>query len=115
MGMNRERYPRDWDEISWRIRYERAGGCCEWCSAVNGQPHPITGSRVVLTVAHWPDSNPMNCAEENLHALCQRCHNRLDAPMRQRHAAETRKRKRQERIIQSGQQSLWDDQRASEG
>jgi hypothetical protein len=40
---------------------KRSGNRCEGsplypdCRAVNGQPHPVTGSRVVLTTAHWPD------------------------------------------------------------
>lgn len=37
--------------------------------------------RIVLTVAHL-DHTPENCSDENLLALCQQCHNRLDAPMR---------------------------------
>lgn len=37
--------------------------------------------RVILTVAHL-DHQPENCADDNLRALCQRCHNTLDAPMR---------------------------------
>ena len=77
---NKARYPKDWPAISKRIR-ERAGGKCEWCPAENGKPHPVTGSRVVLTVAHL-DHTPENIADENLKALCQRCHNRYDAPMR---------------------------------
>ena len=28
-------YPDDWDDISRRIRFERAGNCCEWCAAAN--------------------------------------------------------------------------------
>lgn len=55
---NRSRYPKDWHAISRSIR-ERSGGRCEFtetnglrCEALNGQPHPLTGSRVVLTVAH---------------------------------------------------------------
>jgi hypothetical protein len=35
----------------------------------------------VLTVAHL-DHTPENCADENLKALCQRCHNTYDMPMR---------------------------------
>jgi hypothetical protein len=50
--------------------------------------------KIILTVAHHPDPDPMNCAEENLHALCQKCHNRLDAPMRAKNAAKTRRKKR---------------------
>lgn len=37
--------------------------------------------KVVLTVAHL-DHQPENCARDNLKALCQRCHNAYDAPMR---------------------------------
>jgi hypothetical protein len=46
-----ERYPSNWKEISLAIR-QRAGGRCEWCGAENYQPHPITKSKVILTVAH---------------------------------------------------------------
>lgn len=77
---NRARYPRDWPAISRAIR-ERAGWTCEECGAANGEPHPITGSRVVLTVAHL-DHVPEHCEPDNLRAWCQRCHNRYDAPMR---------------------------------
>lgn len=48
----------------------------------------------VLTVAHHPDPNPENLADGNLHLLCQRCHNRLDAPMRAVNAKKTREAKR---------------------
>lgn len=37
--------------------------------------------RIVLTVAHL-DQNPANNDLSNLKHLCQRCHNRLDAPHR---------------------------------
>jgi hypothetical protein len=77
----RDRYPKDWKAISLRIRAERARWQCEWCAAKHGEPHPETGARVVLTVAHL-DHTPENCADDNLAALCQRCHNRYDAPMR---------------------------------
>ena len=89
---NRSRYPKDWPAISRAIR-ERAGNRCEFseegmrCRAVNGEPHPLTGSRVVLTVAHL-DHQPENCDPANLLAGCQRCHNRYDAPMRRRGIAE---------------------------
>ncbi len=69
------------DEISRRIRYERAGMRCEWCAAHNHKPHPLTGSRVVLTVAHI-DHNPANNAAPNLAAICQRCHNTHDGHKR---------------------------------
>ena len=83
---NRSRYPSDWPAISRRIRV-RAGDRCEGspafpdCRAENGKPHPVTGSMVVLTVAHL-DHQPENCDDANLRAWCQRCHNVYDAPMR---------------------------------
>lgn len=69
----RGKYPANWPAISNRIRFERAGGKCEWCGAEHGKPHPETGSRVVLTVAHL-DHDPTNCDDKNLKAGCQRCH-----------------------------------------
>ncbi len=92
---NRARYPANWKEISRRIRVERAGNRCEFvhdgirCRAVNGEPHPLTGSRVVLTVAHL-DHQPENCADDNLLAGCQRCHLRYDAE----HHRQNRERRR---------------------
>lgn len=87
---NRSRYPTDWHTISLRIRRDRAEWRCEQmdangelgrCTAMHGEPHPVTGSRVVLTVAHL-DHQPENCADTNLRAMCQRCHNIYDMPMR---------------------------------
>lgn len=69
----------------------------------------IKPSRVVLTIAHIHDPDPMNCDPGNLQALCQRCHNRLDAPMRARHAAETRRAARLARLAASGQLELFDE------
>lgn len=77
---NKNRYPDNWNEIRWYI-LERAKNRCEWCGARNNRPHPVTGSMVVLTVAHM-DHVPENCDPDNLRALCQRCHNRYDAAMR---------------------------------
>lgn len=77
---NKARYPKDWPAISKRIR-ERAGNKCEYCSAENGKPHPITGSKVVLTTAHL-NHLPEDCRDENLKSLCQKCHNSYDAPER---------------------------------
>jgi 5-methylcytosine-specific restriction endonuclease McrA len=75
---NKDRYPKDWKQISLRIR-ERAGQKCEDCGVENYSIRD--GSKIVLTVAHL-DHTPENCADENLKAWCQRCHNRYDAPMR---------------------------------
>lgn len=78
---NKKRYPADWAQISKRIREQRAQNKCEFCGAENHQPHPQTGSLVVLTVAHM-NHTPEDCREENLKALCQLCHNKYDAPNR---------------------------------
>ena len=43
--------------------------------------HVIRVILVVLTVAHL-NHDPSDCRDENLEALCQRCHNRLDAATR---------------------------------
>lgn len=92
---NRARYPKDWRQIVERIR-ARSGNHCEGspaypdCRVENGQPHPLTGSTVVLTVAHL-DHVPENCGDDNLRHWCQRCHNTYDAPKRAAGVAERRK------------------------
>lgn len=79
-------YPVDWKKISLKRR-EEAGWRCEGspaypdCRAANGQPHPVTGSRVVLTVAHL-NHNPSDNRPENHKVWCQRCHLTYDAPMK---------------------------------
>lgn len=83
---NRARYPANWKAIS-KGKRQAAGDRCEgspafpYCRAKNGEPHPDTGSIVVLTVAHL-NHQPEDCSDANLRAWCQRCHNTYDAPMR---------------------------------
>lgn len=112
---NRKRYPKNWKDISHRIRFERARGRCECtgecgidhaeeldpmgfgrpihrCTAKHHEKHPITCSKVVLTVAHL-DHIPENCADDNLKAMCQRCHLRYDADHHKKNSARTRKGK----------------------
>jgi len=55
------------------------------CRAPNSAPHPETGSRVVLTIAHL-DHDPTNNDPANLRALCQRCHNTHDSAHRRANA-----------------------------
>lgn len=109
---NKQRYPSDWKAISLRIRTERAAGRCECvgecgvdhdgrCTAENGQPHPVTGSKVVLTTAHR-DHTPEHVDDANLFAACQRCHLRYDAP----HHAETRAATRRAEIEGVGQLAM---------
>ena len=100
---NRGLYPQNWPEIRARI-IQRAKNRCEFCDVPNhwaiyrdirgqwysvppgvrndkwhngwnGARHKIV--RVVLTIAHL-NHDPRDCRDENLTALCQRCHNRLD-------------------------------------
>lgn len=108
---NRARYPKDWPQIRARIlrRASRNSAQWPWCEECGVANHDIgwrdrdghwistpwlkVGEReehngsaykivmIVLTIAHL-DHTPENCANENLKALCQRCHNRYDMPMR---------------------------------
>jgi hypothetical protein len=116
---NRQRYPKDWKAISRRIR-DRDGNACKWCLAPNGAliirtgfgddwvHHSCNGVcmgeacgsvRIVITVAHL-DHTPEHCDDDNLVALCQRCHLRYDA----KHHASTA---RATRAARRGQGSLW--------
>lgn len=85
MAFDRKRYPKDWEAIRERVR-QRSGNRCEGCHlypdcrAQNGKPHPVTGSRVVLTVAHWPDPDTRIGDLAGLLHLCQRCHLAIDRP-----------------------------------
>ena len=81
---NRARYPADWKLRSRFVRFVRARGRCEWCGAEHGQPHPVTGSKVILTTAHVFDDRPEASGLLNLAALCQKCHNGHDAAARRR-------------------------------
>lgn len=123
MPCDYSKYPKDWKQTRASI-LEREGNRCKFCGVENGSvridgdrvvapdsadafyaaedwsagigPKP---SKIVLTVAHLHNPDPMDCRAENLAALCQRCHNRLDMPMRQSNARKTRATK-------AGQQSL---------
>lgn len=92
---NRLRYPPNWPQVVQQVR-ERSGNRCEGspafpeCRAVNGQPHPVTGSRVVLTTAHL-DHQPEHCDLSNLRHWCQRCHLVYDAEHHAQTAYATRK------------------------
>ena len=94
---NRARYPKEWGAISLRIK-ERAGWRCECegecgrshggrCAAHHGDEFYLSGGirprkrPVVLTTAHL-EHEPGNCADENLKAMCEGCHNRYDLPTR---------------------------------
>ncbi len=107
MPFIKSRYPKDWPAISKRIR-ERSGGRCECegecglhrthpgprrCEERNGQPAKWAKGTIVLTVAHInpPESD---CRDENLKAMCQRCHLRYDHDLHQLNARKTRRAKK---------------------
>jgi cytochrome c1 len=105
---NRHRYPPDWRAIRLAI-LDRAENRCEQCGVPNhawrnnatGQWTHDAGlaeawrldgdrtARIVLTIAHL-DHTPEHTDPANLRALCQRCHNRHDAPHRRETAYTTR-------------------------
>lgn len=92
---NRARYPENWKQIVEQVR-ERSGDACEGspafphCRARNKLPHPVTGSRVVLTTGHL-DHVPEHCELENLKHWCQRCHLTYDREHHNETAYATRK------------------------
>lgn len=130
---NKALYPANWTEISYRIR-QRAHNRCEWCGVENmtiihrfhsDKALWITGDqwqrlpstekllwgneiKVILTVAHL-DHNPANCADDNLKALCQKCHLTYDAQHHTVNAKKTRRQKRLDEIESSGQLDLFGD------
>ena len=116
MPVDMTRYPPDWKEISLRIR-ERSGGRCECagecgthqgrCCAFDRQAHPITNTIVIFTVAHLGHGtgdkhDKMDVRDENLKAMCQRCHLIFDI---REHVA-NRKATFRKRLIEAGQQEM---------
>jgi hypothetical protein len=95
---NKRKYPKNWEAISNRIKFERAEGQCEMetydgerCTARHGHRHPYTGAIVVLTTAHL-NHKEEDCRDANLKAACQLCHNRWDA----QHRLVSRQKRRRE-------------------
>jgi hypothetical protein len=77
MPIDYKQYHPKWSLISRLIRFRRAQNCCEWCAAPNNEPHPKTGKKVTLTVAHI-DRDRRHNRFSNLVALCQPCHFKHD-------------------------------------
>lgn len=108
---NRGRYPEDWDDISRRIRFDRAEGRCECdgrcghdhagrCKALHGETSPVNErTTVILTTAHL-DHTPEHCDETNLLALCQRCHLAYDRHLHAANARRTRDERRGQLTIE---------------
>ena len=83
MPIDYSEYPPNWFTELRPAVLDRAGHQCEGspaypdCRAQNYAPHPVTGTNVVLTIAHL-DHDKTNNDLSNLAALCQRCHLRHD-------------------------------------
>jgi hypothetical protein len=96
MPWNRHDYPPTWEQVRAEV-LARAQHCCEGspaypeCRARNGEPHPVTSSRVVLTTAHLCRCVPKCGHVEHCRSLCQRCHLTLDSALHVQHAAVTRR------------------------
>lgn len=117
MPVDWTKYPANWrSEIRPRI-LARESNCCKWCHRKNGSelPKPCCKEpiydeqgrccscrkrrpRVVLTIAHL-DHDTTNNSDNNLAALCQKCHLTYDARL---HAANAKKTREQ----RSGQTTL---------
>jgi len=97
--INYRDYPPNWRELRQQVM-ERAHWQCEGspayptCRAQNGQPHPVTGSIVMLTTAHLYENDTMTQDISRLRGWCQRCHLHYDRPKHLRRAAETRRQRR---------------------
>lgn len=89
---------REWQDIRNRI-LDRARFRCEGtpmfpeCRAVNNDRHPETGGKVTLTIAHM-DCDLVDHSDENLRALCNRCHNCWDAKSRRVNASLSRDKRK---------------------
>lgn len=135
MPMDYTKYPRNWKDISRRIR-ERDGQRCKWCGVENyaigardrfgdwHNEHDIQSMkssvgeslfgdypkmiRIILTVAHI-DHDTTNNEDSNLAALCQRCHLNHDRDHHLANRKRTYQRRRIARISATGQTPLFDE------
>ena len=91
----------------------RAGGQCECegecglhrthpgprrCRERHGELAKQAAGTVILTVAHL-NHVPEDCRDENLKAMCQRCHLRYDREHHQCNARRTRRMKKRNREL----------------
>lgn len=101
---NAKRYPKNWKEISARIRFERSNSQCECegecglhhgrrCEEKHNEPAKWAKGKVVLTTAHL-NHIPEDVSDENLKAMCNRCHLRYDKEHHAKNTKETRKKKK---------------------
>ena len=130
MPIDYKKYAPNWKEISKRIR-ERDGNKCKFCGVSNkalgardisgkwrfsdviysmtsDQRHRWFGRewpkiiQIVLTVAHL-DHDTTNNSDDNLAALCQKCHLNYDHEHHVKNAKATRAARKQQAAADSGQ------------
>jgi hypothetical protein len=101
-------YGPDWKAVSRRIRERDLNRCaCTGecgrrhegiCGARNHEPHPVTGSTVVLTVAHRDvkPGEPGHDDDSNLTSMCQACHLSYDKDEHRANGFATRERRKEE-------------------
>lgn len=80
MPCDYSKYPSNWKNLRIAI-LSRAENRCELCGGFNGEKQWKTGGKIVLTIHHI-NYNTADNRLYNLIALCQRCHNKLDMPLR---------------------------------
>jgi len=89
MPMDKKRYPKNWKDISLKIKQD-AGWICQECGKQCRKPgEKFDTHKRTLTVAHL-NHIPEDIRNDNLKALCAPCHLRYDA----KHHAESRRKKR---------------------
>ena len=89
MPMDKKRYPKNWKNISLKIKQD-AGWICQECGKQCRKPgEKFDTHKRTLTVAHL-NHIPEDIRNDNLKALCAPCHLRYDA----KHHAESRRKKR---------------------
>lgn len=107
---NLARYPKTWREMVAAARV-RSGNRCECvgqcglnhgagdevnsdpprCRATNGEPHPLTGSKVVLTLAHEHGVPLEETTIDRMFHACQQCHLRYDKDIHRQNSERTRR------------------------
>ena len=75
-----------------RAKIVRSADKKDWWFYV--EPSQGKPTRIILTIAHYPDRTIENVSEGNLLALCQLCHLRIDRWQHAANAAETRRKKK---------------------
>jgi len=74
--MRRREYPTEWPAIAETVK-ELAGWRCACCRA----PNDDNAAALHHLTIHHRDGNTLNCAPDNLMALCQPCYLRAQAAL----------------------------------